>query len=499
MTPMDDHGQVPVVIFYTDNGLGLGHLTRQAAVASRAGGAFRPVFLTMSAGFTLLRSLGIPGEYFPSYGRLGIERPRWEPLMAERLLETISLTGASVVVVDHVSPPRILGSLREQIPDVRLVWSRRGLWKPGKNRGVERLSVNFDVVVEPGDLASPIDHGATVAVRHETIPISPVVMTDPDEMLPRDDARELLGLPAEGRAILVSLGDADPAEIGNLIAHARTVVDGVAPDQVHLFAPLHPLHGDRIPETDGVTMRPVYPVARYFNAFDGAISTAGYNSFHEIVASGLPAVFVPHRGASIDDQPRRAEFAALCGRAHWAEDVYSDAFQDAVAHMLRPGEPDVARKTTSVLGDMRGAYEFAELLTDLARSKSPTVARNALEPLSIAPGTRAGVESRSGGLMELLEHDDEQLRDLASSMTPADVEESVFVVRDGNPKPIYDMGAVFESVMTEREWTSVGRGSYSAYLDTRLAGIMKRYGTPRIIAPPDRAAQDPVDRTRSAG
>jgi hypothetical protein len=486
---MDPQGHPPVVIFYTDNGLGLGHLTRQAAVASRAEGAFQPLFLTMSAGFTLLRPLGIPGEYFPSYGRLGMERPQWEPLMAERLLEAIDLTGASVVVVDHVSPPRILGSLRAQIPHVKLVWSRRGLWQPGKNRGVERLGENFDVVLEPGDLASPIDQGATVAVRHETIPISPVIITDPREMTSRGEARERLGIPSVGRAILVSLGDADPSEIGNLISHTRLVVDRVSPDQIHLFAPLHPLHGDRIPEAKGVVMRPVYPISRYLNAFDGAISTAGYNSFHEVVASGLPAVFVPHRGAAIDDQARRAEFAALCGRAHWAPDVYSDDFNTAVARMLRAGEIDVARKTTTILGEMRGAHEFAAFLADLARVSTPAADQMATAPPAM---TRSIVESRET-LVNVLDHDDDQLRDLALSMRPAGVDQSVFVVRDGNPKPLFEMGAVFESVFTEREWASVGRHDYGGYLESRLAGITRRYGTSRIIAP----QPETTHRTRS--
>jgi len=418
-----------------------------------------------------------------------MERPLWEPLMAERLLEAIDLTGASVVVIDHVSPPRILGSLREQIPHVQLVWSRRGLWQPGKNRGVERLSENFDVVVEPGDLASSIDQGATVAVRHETIPISPVIMTDPDEMLSRGEARDHLGIPSEGRAILVSLGDVDPSEIGNLISHTRVVVDRVGPDQIHLFAPLHPLHGDLIPESKGVVMSPVYPVSRYFNAFDGAISTAGYNSFHEIVASGLPAVFVPHRGAAIDDQARRAAFAALCGRAHWAPDVFSDEFNAAVARMLRTGEVAVALKTTTILGEMRGAYEFAAFLADLARASAPAADQTAPAPPTIVPSK---VEHREA-LVNVLDHDDEHLRDLALSMSPAGVDRSVFVVRDGNPKPIYDMGAVFESVLTEREWASVGRHSYADYVETRLAGITRRYGTSRIIAP----QPETTHRTRS--
>ena len=52
--------------------------------------------------YPLLRQLGFPVEYFPSYDILKISKQEWEPLMAERVLEAIRLIDARiVVVVDH--------------------------------------------------------------------------------------------------------------------------------------------------------------------------------------------------------------------------------------------------------------------------------------------------------------------------------------------------------------------------------------------------------------
>jgi hypothetical protein len=448
----------------------------------------------MSVGVTLLRGLGLPGEHFPSYGQMGIPKDRWEPLVAARLLEAIRLTGASAVVVDHVSPPRIFGSLRNNAEGVRFIWSRRGLWQPGKNRGALQLSDGFDLVVEPGDLAAPVDRGATVAHRRGTTSIGPVVMIDRDEYLPRDEARDHLRIPRTGRSLLISLGDTDPAEVGKFITHTKLVVNRLAPDPIHLFAPLHPLHGDLIPGTDGVTSQPVYPISRYFNAFDGVISTAGYNSFHEIVNSGMPAVFVPHRGASIDDQVRRAEFAALCGRAQWAREIHSDAFRDAVARMLRPGEADVARDITSVLGEMRGAHEFADILSHAATEKSSGIPR--LPPPAAKP---AGAQNSRPTLIDAMDHDDEGLRRLSISLDPDEVDRTIIVVRDGDPRPLYSRGFVFESVLTEREWSVVGGYSYSDYVGARIAGMMTRYGSARMIAPPQGSRPRLDDQRRSAG
>ncbi|HJQ92333.1 MAG TPA: hypothetical protein VJ950_11545 [Acidimicrobiia bacterium] len=474
----------PSVLFYSDNGLGLGHLTRQAAIASQSRGAFRPLFLTMSAGYTLLRKMGLPAEYFPSYGRLGITKRQWEPLLAKRLLETLQLSRAGVVVVDHVSPPMIFHHLRNIAPGVRLVWVRRGLWQPGKNAGSLANNDHFDLVIEPGDLAAPVDQGATVALRHKTIRTEPVVLTDPAAFLSRDHARDHLGLPRSGRAVLINLGDADPTEIARFIDHTAAVIRDAAPDEIHLFAPLHPLHGEEIPRTEGVTMAPIYPIAPDLNAFDAVVSTSGYNSFHEIMGSGLPAVFIPHRGASIDDQRRRAEFAALTGRAHWVPDVFDPSLRTSIERMLRPGEPAIARRTTEILGGLNGAREIADILAELAAesSKSSSTIVGADPDAELKGPGPLWKETGERELVIAVQHNDEQLLDLAEAHL-AGAEGSIYLVRDGNPKALYDRGAVFESIMSREEWTSLGRSGYSHYLDARIAGVEERYSTTRTIDP----------------
>lgn len=477
-------GSQPIVLFYTDNGFGLGHLTRQAAVASRAHGAFSPAFLTMSAGYPLLRQLGFPVEYFPSYDRLKISKQDWEPLMAERVLEAIRLSGARVVVVDHVSPPWIFEALRAETEGVKFVWSRRGLWQPGKNRSSLEISGSFGLIVEPGDLAAPVDQGPTARRRSETIPTAPVVLTDPSEFLDRDEAREQLGVPRSGRALLINLGESDPSAVETSMSHARSIVDRIADEPINLFAPLHPLHSGQTREVDNVTMAPVYPVARYLNAFDGAISTAGYNSFHEIMGSGLPAVFVPRGNPRIDDQARRAEFASLSGRGHWAPSIVDSSFPKAVERMLRPGERDIAEKTAAVLGHMRGAFEFADILAEVAAAaSSPGRVSDHLDLESSDMATAPNHNSLSPArLVIAMDHNDEQLRELAESLDEGEVATTIVLVRDGDPGPFYRKRIVFESVMTESEWFALGKRGYSSYLEARITGITRRYKTARLIA-----------------
>ena len=475
--------QAPVVLFYTDNGVGLGHLTRQAAVASRAKGRFVPLFVTMSVGFTLLRNLGIASEYFPSYGQLGITKREWEPLVAARLAEAIELFGVEAVVIDHVSPPHIFRKLRSQTPNVKFVWSRRGLWQSGKNAGALKQSRSFDLVVEPGDLASPIDQGPTTQFRASSTHTEPIVLIDREEFLPRDEARERLSLPLHGPTLLVSLGDSDPDEWNRMITHTRSVVSQVAGETTHRFAPLHPLHTEEGPALEGVHRLPVYPVARFLNAFDGAISTAGYNSFHEIVGSGLPAVFVPHRGASIDDQARRAEFASLSGRAQWAPTVFGEEFTDAVRQMLRPTEPALAASTTELLGSMRGAQEFADILSKVV-ADPPNERTSSADDVHDATVKHGGMAGTGRDLLVATHLDDDQLSRLVSTMDETDLEKTVVAVSQGDPQPLYDRGVVFESILNESEWSSMGTGSYQEYVDMRLTGMRRRFGVRDVVTAP---------------
>jgi UDP-N-acetylglucosamine--N-acetylmuramyl-(pentapeptide) pyrophosphoryl-undecaprenol N-acetylglucosamine transferase len=49
-----------------------------------------------------------------------------------------------------------------------------------------------------------------------------------------------------------------------------------------------------------------YPLAECWNAFDGAISAAGYNSVAELLHYGIPTIWVPLQ-RQVDEQKRRAE------------------------------------------------------------------------------------------------------------------------------------------------------------------------------------------------
>ena len=353
------------ILFFTDNSHGLGHITRLLAVARRCPEGFQPVFLTMSEAHSVIREAGFPAEYIPSSRRLGVKKDDWEPMLGLRLSRMIERVRPVSVIVDHVAPPRVIADVRARFPQVRFVWSRRGLWKPGRNYlGIE-LENGFDEVIEPVDVASAVDAGYTAVAAHHVHHVAPITLLDRSDLLPREAARRELAIPADGRAALIQLSDSGSDSLRRLIERARDGLRSAGID--HLFAPLHLLHAGLEP-VDGVIMRPIYPLSQYLLAFDLAVSTAGYNSFHEIVMAGLPAVFVARRADTVDDQYRRARFATSAGFGWHIEAVDGDL--DAIARRaLDPLEAALVRKALAAIYPGNGAWEAASRLTDTGASE----------------------------------------------------------------------------------------------------------------------------------
>ena len=235
------------VLFYTDNGHGLGHVTRLMAYAKRLSKDVQPYFVTMSEAYRLVHEQGFPVEYFPSAKKMGLtgeDRHLWEEIFKRRMSLTLERMKLGIVVVDHVNPPIGLRDVRAEHPDIAFVWSRRGLWRQHRKPAGLAMADAFDCVLEPIDLAAAVDMGYTPRMTDDTLYVPPVTLVQRDEVVPRREARRLLGLPSEGIVVLLNLSADSTEDLVELIRRIRNLLNKHAAekDQVTIFAPRHALH-----------------------------------------------------------------------------------------------------------------------------------------------------------------------------------------------------------------------------------------------------------------
>jgi len=346
----------PRLLLISSNGTGMGHLMRLMAYGRRAT-EFEPHVLSLSQGVGAVGAIGMPYEYVPSASALGMDPRSWQPIFTDRVGHALDRIRPSVVVFDGSWPYSGIERLRSSHPDPIWVWSRRGMWMPDRSGEQLTRSDWFDEVIEPGDFAAAADVGATAGAPAIRLP--PVTLLDADDLLSRVAARRKLGLPAEGAMALVSFSGGTMQDVTSdtaaAIAAARNLGLQVCITQ-SVVAP----HVALPPDVHVVNR---IPLCSYQHAFDVAISAAGYNSFHELLRFGTPTLFIPKRNSSLDDQDRRARWAADQGWSHYATQVTADATTDVLRDLLDRGPEMVAKVAREDPGN--GAVAAAKLLTDI--------------------------------------------------------------------------------------------------------------------------------------
>jgi hypothetical protein len=369
------------VLFVSSNGTGMGHLARLAAMARRSGDAVRPQFVSMSRAVPIVGDMAVGGEgdgtvgfaweYVPSRDDLGIGPRRWNRQFERRLTRMLLRDRPAAVVFDGTYPYdgllAAIAAAREQRVDVRAVWSRRGMWQPGLDRGQLSRSGRFDLVVAPGELAAEADRGAT-AGRGDALDVGPVTLLDADELLPRAAAAAALGVDPDRPTALLTLGAGNVRDVTDDRQRFLDRMLAVPDLQVVVT---HALIADQADELgDRVWATSVFPISRYFRALDFAVAAAGYNSFHELVGFGVPTAFVPNPAVRLDDQVARARWAADTGAALCLEDVTPEAVDGAV----------------TLLADAGGRAGLAARCREVARPNGARDAMAAVEGLVAGAG-----------------------------------------------------------------------------------------------------------------
>jgi hypothetical protein len=299
----------PRITLVTSNGVGLGHLSREIAIAIAIGDRSEVTMFSFSRGLPIAAQFGIKGEFCPSHSSPWIPYRRWDKYVERRFGAFLSEVRPDVVLFDGVAPYLgVINALRRH-PSISAGWLRRGMWLSGPTDGQLAKSNAFDFVIEPGDIASEADNGPTA--RLESIRVPPVSLLEVVPTLDRDEAAAALGLDPTRPALLFGLGSGQPGDVANAPRAALHAALRHNDWQVAVVSsPLADPGEDEDLAAEGVQLQGIYPLVRYLAAFDAAVSSAGYNSVHELIPAGIPTLLVPNPAARTDNQVARASYLA---------------------------------------------------------------------------------------------------------------------------------------------------------------------------------------------
>ncbi|WP_108838640.1 antifreeze protein [Tateyamaria sp. Alg231-49] len=301
------------VLFYSTNGIGMGHLTRQLAIARRLPERFQPVFVSHSRAVDTVRQFGFVGEHLPYHTTYGEAQAHWNVGLAAALSTAFAFYKPQVTVFDGNVPFKGLLNALAGRPGMASVWVRRAMWGAGRDAEALDRAAAFDLVVEPLDPAWPNDEGPTVALQSDVRVVPSVRILDQNETPSRQDACAALGLDPLKTNVLVATGSGNNFDIAGITHRVIGRLDGRF--DLGLAVAEWQIAKDRLDLPDTISRLTGYPFAQYLSAFDFAVAAPGYNTFCEHMAAGLPTLWVPNENEQMDRQIDRARYAVdrRCG------------------------------------------------------------------------------------------------------------------------------------------------------------------------------------------
>lgn len=347
------------ILFFPVNGSGMGHLTRCLAYARRLRDRAECVFFSLSSAMEFVEEMDFAGDYFVSPFWSVNSTYAWNCELAIRFGMLLERVRPDVVVFDGTWPFQgFLAACKAYGRPHKLVWSNRGLLKQtAKHVPVDKAL--FDLLIRPGELGTKRGEELTgEGVPQLTVP--PVLLLDSDEILPRDKARERLGLPPDGRCALFSLGPGNLKDVSG--PGLRLIHEMEAAGYAVVWA-CSPISVQDVELPDTVRPLSAYPLARYLRAFDAFVGAAGYNTCCEAAQARIPSLIVPNTLLA-DDQAARAHLLARHAPVVVSSCETDEEAQAAVRELLFKA-PAFSDERTSLA--VNGAAMAAEAIWQLAQ------------------------------------------------------------------------------------------------------------------------------------
>lgn len=355
------------ILFLSSNGVGLGHLSRQLAIATRLDAGIVPVFHTQAHGVALIRQFGIPGLWHQHHARNGMDVDDWNRALGLELIALEKRLEPSAIVIDStVIFSGYCDALQKSA--ARKVWIRRGFWPQAHQKFLQNAPL-FDTIIEPGDLADELDEGPTADQRDQVTAVPPVLLVNPYQRQPAAMAKRMLGISDDLRVVALQLGNSFGEGTQGLRDKLIEVLLEFPVKIVDLRSPLETGQKQGA-ESGPVKQVNAYPSFAMSKGFDACITVPGYNSFHECILGGIPALFLPNTAPDMDRQDLRARWSVDRGLALSADlDAPVEVLRERVALLLSDDFANQVKERSAELTWSNGALDIASLLSDTARTK----------------------------------------------------------------------------------------------------------------------------------
>ena len=358
------------IVFYAVNGIGVGHLTRTVAIAratrllaTELNDVTQIFIVTTSEATHIASADGLLAIKFPSPSvaeACGFEERPYRALGRRWVRDAIEAIQPDLIVVDTF-PEGAFGELTEVLGTVkrRVIILRPLSQSYLSERNVFQALETYDLVlvpdaVEHSNMAFPAD--LATRVRH----LGPVLIRHRSELLDRAEARRRLGAYPDQSIVYLTAGGGGDVEAPRLLEAWTDALAGLGALIVVGRGPLR----RGVQASPKSTLAPEdWPICVLMNGFDVAVSTAGYNSFNELMHFGVPSIFLP-RERRADDQFSRVAIAVERGAALYVRG--SDDPTDILPRVrdLLSTRQDSMRQSARALVPHNYAKEFAAALLD---------------------------------------------------------------------------------------------------------------------------------------
>jgi UDP-N-acetylglucosamine:LPS N-acetylglucosamine transferase len=356
------------LLFQAPNGVGLGHISRLAAIAialrDLVRGA-RPLFLVEGGDHLLLESIGLPSLSLPNRRELvshqwsSWSRDERRSLVGDLARCVLERLEPRAVIFDTLPfPPVVQAAKQLQIPAILCLRKRRDM--PEVLARLEASESPFGLILfphEPSELVIPS------ALLHKTRFVGPIIrptVVDGDEHIDSGQRRIVITGGAGGHEGTV--------DFYNLALEAISQSSSLAPgvDTLLVTGPLFRAWRElRLP--GGTKITPFEPnLASIMASADVVICQGGYNTLAEVAALGVRAICIPAPRLWDDQTERAVQVANSCPQVEIFQTGTAGDLARAIERSF--AKPYLAGRTRSIgtPGATKAAEAIMELISGIA-------------------------------------------------------------------------------------------------------------------------------------